>query len=174
MKAAIFIITVFIYIPAMTQEKAADKIERIIKQHAFCKTRVIEDAELRYSPLISDNTNITLPKGTKVYVFFAADSYWFIKTDVYEGYVNERRLRVTNKMRWVKRDLYGNKEDTNHRISKCWKGMSQELAREKLGEPNAIYNHDDFWQKTQMELWVYDDKSLFFKNGILDWWKPSY
>lgn len=168
MKPAIFIIAALMCIPAIAQEEMARKIEKNLKQQALCRTRLIEDAELRYSPVISDNVNIVLPKGTKVYVYFGSGSYWFIKTDIYEGYVNERRLRVTNMMRWVKRDIYAQEaDDTSKKENKPYIGMTRAAARENYGDPDDIKKYLGGKLRSEAEMWIFDNKSLYFQNGVL-------
>ena len=171
MKPAILAIAFFLCIPAMAQDKADEKLDKNIKQQALCNTRIIEDAELRYNPVISDNTNIILPKGTKVYVYFGEDSYWFIRTDKYEGYVNERRLRVTTKMQWVKDLVYGKKDESDIKNPKVWIGMSKTSVLENLGEPELItvygYSNSRYRGGGRSEAWFYEGKRLSFQNDIL-------
>jgi len=173
MKLAFIIITVLICLPGIAQVEVTKNLERnSSEQVALCKTKLTGDAEIRniWGDLIT-----VLPKGTKVSVYTTENAYWLIKTSEIEGYTNERFLKVTNKMERVKNGVNtqentraeaNNQEEILQEETKLWRGMSKAMVRINLGEPNAV-NKFYSYRSGQTEAWYYDNKTLYFENGIL-------
>lgn len=176
MKLVIFIITVLICSSSIAQEEVNKNLERNNSgQVVLCKTKVTGDAEV--TNIWSDVITV-IPKGTKVSVYTTSEGFWSIKSSEIEGYINEKHLKVTNKMERVKNDVYNEdntRAETNHQEgflseeNKVWRGMSKATVRENFGEPNDIkyYGSVPGNRQGQIELWIYDNKSLYFENGIL-------
>ena len=177
MKFALFIITVLICTPSIAQVEVNKHLEKNSNgQVALCETKVSKDAEIIIIPGILDDAITILPKGTKVSVFTTANGYWLIKTSEIEGFINEKHLKVTNKMRWVKYDVNAQdnakSDDAKIKENILWKGMSKATVRVSLGEPGAV-NRFYSTRNGQTVQWFYDNKSLYFENGTLVSWKDN-
>lgn len=171
MKLVLFIITVVICIPSIAQVEENKNLEKISNgQVALSETKVSKDAEIITIPGILDDAMTILPKGTEVSVFATANGYWLIKTPEIEGFINEKYLKVTNKMKRVKNDDYAQEnskiDDARIKENKIWTGMNKAQVRENIGEPNSI-NQYGYLRGMRTELWKYNGKSLYFENGVL-------
>lgn len=178
MKLIFFIITVLICTPSIAQVEVNNHREKnSADQVALCETKVSKDAEIIITPGILDDAITILPKGTRVSVFTTAKGYWLIETSEIEGYINEKHLKVTNKMRWARYDANAQdnakSDDARIQENRLWEGMSIVLVREAFGEPNAIHHiYYNWWNHSEKkELWTYDNKSLYFEDGNLVWWR---
>lgn len=155
--------------------KSKDSIK--IDKNVIAKVGTLKEVKIRDKPKWSGNVVAIIPKYKMVNVYSYDNGYWLIKKDSIKGYVKEDVIGTKLPMMKMKKEIYKVKltkkydKITAIKISNksIWIGMTSEMAIESIGRPKDI-NRTKGAYGTH-EQWVYDNKYLYFEDGILKSWQ---
>lgn len=178
MKKIFFLLAWFLPFCGLSQETV--EIAVTAKKGAFLKD----------APDLDANILLKLADQSKVIIYDKVGNYYKVCVNEKCGFMSEvwiiefttemleldvrkkeeeeiKKLREEFKDEIVKDEYYKNKfgEEIFYKLKKkmYWIGMTAEMARVSLGEPNEINTTTGSWGEKQQ--WVYDNKYLYLENG---------
>ena len=143
----------------------------------YVETTTRSEAKIKNNPDVFGDIIGYIAKGESLKVIDYFDTYWLIMKDSIKGYTSELYLVNNKEMEDIKKDhdkneikkKYGEsiaKKIFNHEI---WIGMNTVMARLSIGSPIKINRSTGSWGTN--EQWIYKNKYLYFKNGVLSSWQ---
>ncbi|HOW20878.1 MAG TPA: hypothetical protein PLH74_04885 [Tenuifilaceae bacterium] len=175
-----------------------ERLINVTSKGFICITQNNIQSILRTEPLITGKEIIKIPKNNNIKVLeYAGENYWKVSYNKQVGFINEVSLAQTQEMKDVVKAFNENKKNQElnqlkennarnlkqleerfgkenyYRISNhmIWIGMTKEMARASIGGPSSINTTTGSWGVH--EQWVYNNKYLYFENGILTSWQDE-